>query len=140
MPTEHEKVRHLFEALDKAPLQRFPKAGERINAPTTHGVYAIVAPRGIRVLHVGRTVTGKKGLKQRLANHLQGKSSFVTLHLDRDPARLRGRFWFRYIEAPNPRIRALLEAYAIGQYCPSHIGIARSLMEAKQLERKGNAA
>jgi hypothetical protein len=136
MPTEFDRVRSLFAALEKAPLQRFPVAGKGVNAPAVHGVYAIIGPRGSRVVHVGRTVTGKDGLKKRLTDHLRGQSSFVTLHLDRDAARLRGAFWFKYVEAPNPRIRALLEAYAIGQYCPSHIGISRSLLEAKELERK----
>ena len=140
MPTEFERVNQLFDALDKAPLRRFPVLGRGVDAPTTHGVYAIVAPRGRRVVHVGRTVTGKAGLKQRLTNHLQGKSSFVTLHLDRDASCMRGKYWFKYIEVPNPRVRALLEAYATGRYCPSHIGIARSLLEAKELERKGDAA
>ena len=101
--------------------------------------YAIYGRRGVRVLHVGRTVTGTKGLRQRLSNHLHGRSSFVTLHFDRDATRIRS-LRFKYVEIANPRIRALVEAYAIGQYCPSHIGYARSVLEAKRLERGDGAA
>ena len=43
-----------------------------------HGVYIIYSPNG-RVTHVGRTVRGKRGLRQRLNNHLHGASSFVYL-------------------------------------------------------------
>ena len=135
MATEFERVQQFFGVLDGATLHDFPAAGERLNVPETHGVYAIFGSRGLRVLHVGRTVTGAKGLTQRLSNHLHGRSSFVTLHFDRDAARVRS-LRFKYVEVANPRIRALLEAYAIGQYCPSHIGSARSLLDAKQLERE----
>ena len=135
MATEFERVQKFFGILDGATLRDFPAAGERLNVPETHGVYAIFGRRGLRVLHVGRTVTGAKGLRQRLSNHLHGRSSFVTLHFDREAARVRS-LRFKYVEVANPRIRALLEAYAIGQHCPSHIGYARSLLEAKQLERE----
>ena len=139
MASEFERVQQFFAALEGAPLQEFPASGARLNVPETHGVYAIYGRRGVRVLHVGRTVTGTKGLRQRLSNHLYGRSSFVTLHFDRDATRVRG-LRFKYVEVKNPRIRALVEAYAIGQYCPSHIGYARSLLEAKQLEKGDGAA
>lgn len=136
MPTELQRVKARFKELHSAALTRFPEPGGSITAPSDHGVYAIVAPRGSRVLHVGRTVTGRRGLKHRLSNHLQGKSSFVTLYLreQKRPLDIR-RCWFKYVVEPNARIRALLEAYATGQYCPAHIGIARSVLDRKELSR-----
>jgi len=134
MPTEHEQVKALFERLDQAPLHAFPSPRESIEAPATHGVYAVVAPDRIRVLHVGRTVTGQRGLKHRLTNHLRGRSSFARLHLDGDPTTVRD-CWFKYVEVADARIRALLEAYAIGQYCPAHIGIAQSVLDAQEARR-----
>jgi hypothetical protein len=44
-----------------------------------------------KVLHVGRTPRGKKGLRQRLNNHLHAGSSFTLKYLDGHGARLRDR-------------------------------------------------
>ena len=80
-------------------------------------------------MHVGRTVTGKRGLKQRLFNHLHGRSSFVIQSFAGSGAKLRGKFSFRYVLVPNNRLRALLEAYAIGRLCPRHLGVGEPVME-----------
>lgn len=138
MPTEFEQVKRYFDELEVAPLRRFPTPGESIDAPSTHGVYAIVAPKGSRVFHVGRTVTGQNGLKYRLSNHLRGRSSFTTLYLKPHGYNIRS-CWFKYVEVPNARIRALLEAYATGQYCPAHIGVAQSVLDAQESHRNATA-
>lgn len=65
---------------------------------------------------------GKRGLYQRLTNHLHGASSFTIKYLNRKPAKLRNSFTYQFIEIDQPRLRALLQAYAIGVLCPAHIG------------------
>jgi hypothetical protein len=92
-----------------------------------YGVYVIYDPKG-RVAHVGRTVRGKRGLYQRLNNHLHGKSSFVIKALDGKGGVLRRGYKFR-IAVENSRLRAFLEAFAIGQLCPDHIGDGAALSE-----------
>ena len=105
----------------RSPMRPFPPAGERIDVPDNHGVYIIYDPKG-RVGHVGRTVRGKRGLYQRLNNHLHGSSSFTDKALNGKGSVLRNGYKYRYIEVENNRLRALLEAYAIGQLCPEHLG------------------
>src|SRR6266403_3559972 len=85
---ELESLKRVFGELKKAPLTNFPAARGRINAPDAQGVYFIYSPRG-KVLHVGRTPRGKKGLRQRLNNHLHAGSSFTLKYLDGHGARLR---------------------------------------------------
>ncbi len=84
-------------------------------------MYIIRGPKG-RVLHVGRTVSGKRGLFQRLRNHLQSRSSFMLLYGRPRKLQLRGHCYFQYVLVPHPRQRALLEALAIGTLLPAHIG------------------
>ncbi|MEH2510169.1 excinuclease UvrABC nuclease subunit [Nitrobacteraceae bacterium AZCC 1564] len=99
----------------------FPRSGERLDVPDLHGVYVIYNPKG-RVSHVGRTVRGKRGLRQRLNNHLHGASSFVIKALRGKGVKLRKGYKFRYIAIDDSRLRALLESYVIGQLCPDHLG------------------
>lgn len=122
MTTELATVRLLYLRLRRAKRARFPGANQGVAAPGTHGVYVIYSPHGVP-LHVGRTLRGQKGLLQRLRNHVQGKSSFVIRFLNGRGSRLRRRYTFAFIEVPNPRIRALLEAYAVGHLCPEHLGL-----------------
>ena len=122
MPREHLAVRSLYLRLLRRRLVKVPLAGERLDAPDTQGVYLIYSPRGT-VLHVGRTLRGRKGLRQRLRNHLHGRSSFVIRFLLGKPERLRGSHAYAFVEVPDPRRRALLEAYATGHLCPKHLGV-----------------
>lgn len=126
MRRELEVIRKLFIRLIRAKPRRFPLARERMPAPTSHGVYLIFGPRG-RILHVGRTVRGKKGLRQRLNNHLLGQSSFTASHFRRKGAKLRGTYSFSYIEVIDARTRALLEAYAVAHLCPKHLGVGKNV-------------
>lgn len=121
MRGEPKAVKAKFGQLVRSPMARFPNSGERLDVPHLHGVYIIYDPKD-RVAHVGRTVRGKRGLHQRLSNHLQGASSFVVKALDGKRSVLRGGYKYRFIAIYDNRLRAFLEAYAIGQLCPDHIG------------------
>jgi hypothetical protein len=106
----------------EAPLIRLPASRRDIDAPETQGVYIIYGDYN-RVLHVGKSARGKKGLLQRLKNHWDGKSSFVGSYLDRDATALRAGFKYRYLEIDDARSRALLEMYATAKLCPLHLGL-----------------
>jgi hypothetical protein len=95
------------------------------DAPTDLGVYLIYDRKG-QIVHVGQTPRGKAGIRQRLFNHLYGQSSFTEHYLKGDGARLRKGYAFRCLVVRDARLRALLEAHAIGQLCPAHIGTGRA--------------
>jgi len=73
-------------------------------------------------MHVGSTPWAKRGIAQRLRDHLAGRSSFTAKMFNRDGSRLRNGYTFRCLPVQNDRHRALLESLAIGQLCPKHIG------------------
>lgn len=125
MPRESLTVRKLYRQLRQARPVLFPRARERMVVPDKHGVYLIYSPRGT-VLHVGRTLRGKRGLRQRLKNHLHGASSFTVQFLRGNGSRLRGTHMFSFVEVPNARTRALLEAFAVGNLCPKHLGVGEN--------------
>ena len=125
MSREPLTIRKLYRQLLRSRPKRFPKTGERLAVPDKHGVYIIFAPRGT-VLHVGRTLRGKKGLRQRLNNHLHGNSSFTNQFLRGKGSKLRGTHKFAFLEIADARIRALLEAYAVGSLCPKHLGVGEN--------------
>jgi hypothetical protein len=118
---EHEKVKALFDRLVSAPKKTFPPSGGSLDAPNDKGVYLIESPEG-KVLHVGQTPRARGGIRQRLKNHLQGASSFVDVYFNNDGSRLRGSHTFRCLVIEDWRLRALVEAYAVGHLCPLHIG------------------
>jgi excinuclease UvrABC nuclease subunit len=99
----------------------FPKSGVRLDAPAEQGVYVIRGGNG-SVLHVGRTTRAKNGLRQRLANHLQSRSSFAIVYLGGNGSRLRRGYTYQYLVVPNPRTRVLLEYAATVRFCPRHLG------------------
>jgi hypothetical protein len=121
MKGEPKAIKAKFSQLRRTASSLFPEAGVRLNVPDRHGVYVIYSPDG-RVAHVGRTVRGKKGLQQRLNNHLHGASSFAVKALKGKGAKLRDGYKFRFTLIEDDRLRALVEAYAIGQLCPDHLG------------------
>ena len=122
MSKELTKIRELYKSLLKAPDQIFPRPRERLTASTKQGVYIVSDAKGA-VLHVGKTARAKGGIRQRLNNHLHGQSSFTIKYLSGNGEKLRGKCKFKYIDVANPRIRALLEAYAISNLCPKHLGL-----------------
>ena len=120
--SESLQIKKLFDLLIIQAKHSFPVSYHSIDAPTNHGVYIIY--RKEEVLHVGRTIRGREGLRQRLKNHLHGKSSFIRACLKGNGSKLREKHYaFQYLEIPDPRERALLEAYSIGILCPKHIGV-----------------
>ncbi len=130
-PDEPEAVKALFEELMLEPLQTFPGRYKKLDAPVQQGVYVIYDPQEQDVLHVGRTPRAKGGIAQRLRGHMghkNGKRSFSSFvrgyePLEGDGSRLRrDKYTFRCLVVENPRLRALLEAYATGHLCPAHIG------------------
>jgi hypothetical protein len=125
MRRESLTVRKLYRQLREARPVLFPRVGERLVAPDKHGVYVIYAPRGT-VLHVGRTLRGKRGLRQRLKNHLHGASSFTVQFLSGKGSKLRGTHMFSFVEVADARTRALLEAFAVGNLCPKHLGVGEN--------------
>jgi len=118
---EAKAIAALFDRLSSSASYPFPQKREPLNAPKERGVYVIQDANGL-VLHVGNTPRAKKGVHQRLKDHLSGRSSFARLYLRGDTKKLRSSCFFRYLVVPNARQRALLEAYTIGRLCPFHIG------------------
>jgi hypothetical protein len=121
MKGEPKTIKAKLHQLLKSPLLSFPVSGEKLSVPHLQGVYIIYDPKG-RVAHVGRTIRGKRGLHQRINNHLHGRSSFAIKALEGRGTRLRQGFKFRFIAIEDSRLRALIEAFAIGQLCPDHLG------------------
>ncbi len=121
MDEERKIVEEHFRELCIQEIQSFPKKGQTLNASLKAGVYII--RNGETILHVGRTYRGKKGLYQRLGNHLVGASSFTQNYLHGNGATLRKNgYTYQYLELENPRKRALLEHYATGKLCPKYLG------------------
>lgn len=121
--TERENIERLLCELNAQKTRPFPQEGPlQQEVPTTQGVYVLRNPNG-DILHVGRTTTAKNGLRQRLQNHLDGKSSFVRDYLGGKRNELRTGCTFQHLEVPNDRDRALLENRAISWHCPKHLGL-----------------
>jgi len=121
MASERKKVKQLFKVLCRQQRMQFPQERKKLQATTEQGVYII--RKGDIVLHVGRTYRGKKGLYQRLMNHLYGSSSFTNEYLKGNGAILRKGHTYQFLVVKNARLRALLEAYATGTSCPEYIGL-----------------
>jgi hypothetical protein len=121
MPKDHTTVRRYYKQLQKAPRRAFPQPRQRLDCPRCQGVY-IIFDRDRNVAHVGRTTRARSGLAQRLRAHLAGRSSFVVKFLRNKPALLRRGYSYSFVEVPDARHRALVEAYATGMLCPRHIG------------------
>lgn len=119
---EPREIHDLFRELLRRPEILFPTAGRKVTVPITQGVYIIRDPSGV-VAHVGRSVRGKRGLYQRLCNHLAGKSSFSRKHLKGDCSKLRSGYTFQFLEIEDARKRALVEYLAAGSLCPAHLGL-----------------
>ena len=124
MKQERKTIRKLFNELTRAELHAFPSPRKKLEAPDRQGVYVIYSPR-VKVLHVGQTPRGKKGISQRLYDHLCTRSSFTIKYMKKKGYLLRNGYKFRCVPVKNPRVRALLESYATGQLCPAHIGLGQ---------------
>ena len=122
--SELQKSRALQRMLGEGRMVKFTRDDLK-KIPTEQGVY-VVYNKKQQPAHVGRTVRGKYGLRQRLMNHYWGRSSFVRVFLRGDKEKLRKECMFRYVVMKGDRTRALLEAYLIGILCPRHIGTGRA--------------
>jgi hypothetical protein len=119
---ERHAISRLLQSLKKQRAFSFPARRQQFSVPEKHGVY-VVSDSKERAVHVGRTVSGKAGLRQRLTNHLRGKSSFARKYLRGRGDKLRSGYAYRYIEVPDSRKRVLLEYAATVWYCPKHLGV-----------------
>jgi hypothetical protein len=119
---EQKAVKALFNDLMREERKQFPLPREKVDAPARQGVYVIYSPRVWKVVHVGKTFEGTEGLRKRLRNHMHGSSAFAREFLDGKGSKLRYGYAFRCLPVASPRLRALLEAYAIGHLCPTHTG------------------
>ncbi len=113
-------IQDLFEKLTSSKFYIFPLKG-KITVSEKHGVYIIYSPKN-EVLHVGNTPSGRKGLNQRLYNHISCTGVFYDKYLKPNKIKMRGTHKFKYLEVKDIRQRALLEAYAAGNLCPAHFG------------------
>ena len=129
---QRARVQEAVRNLRTSPSHPFPKEGEPFPADLTKtlnspGVYLIENRRG-DVLHIGRTLRNRP-LRERLRDHLNNKSSFSVVSLDRDGRKLsREGCVFRAVGIPDEKQRAYVEALAIGKLCPKHIGTGRAPM------------
>lgn len=117
---EESVILRLMTVLGNCDLMPFPSKG-RVHCTDQKGVYIIYDFQKC-VLHVGNTPRGQSGLNGRLNNHLDGKSSFARGYLKPNNINLREEYFFRYLEIEDARQRALVEALAIGTFCPKHLG------------------
>ncbi|MFA5163849.1 MAG: GIY-YIG nuclease family protein [Patescibacteria group bacterium] len=117
----YKYIERLYRELRTSKKVLFPKMGYQVYAPSKKGVY-IIYNKNNEVVHVGCTPRAKNGIKQRLCNHLQGKSSFVAQFLKRNGAKLRCGYSFRCLIVDDSCDRKYLEALTIGKLCPKHIG------------------
>lgn len=123
--TEFKDIQKKFNELVKQPLHSF-RAKDTRDIPIKKGVY-VIRDKNNEVLHVGQTPRAKNGIKQRIENHLQGRSSFVYHYFKGNGNKLKKQdcyFQFLIID-DNPRKRALVESYTIGCLCPKHIGLGK---------------
>lgn len=125
---ERASIRRVFRQLQRAPRAQFPSSGMVLDAPEQAGVYVIRDAEG-NVLHVGRTHRAKRGIKKRLGDHLRGRSSFARAWYDGDGERLRQGCTFQFLSVEEPRLRTLLEFYAIALLCPQHLGVGTARFE-----------
>ena len=122
MASENKRIQDLFKELCSQPIHSFPEHRKSLTAPPEPGVY--ITRKRKTVLHVGRTLRARDGLHQRLKNHLYGSSSFTNEYLNGKGAMLREKaYTYQYFVVQDSRLRALLEAYAVGILCPKHIGL-----------------
>ena len=80
MNKEVKNTEKLYHQLMSQEEIAFPLPRKRMKASTDRGVYIIFDPH-CTVVHVGRTPRAKNGIRQRLYDHLGGRSSFTQNYL-----------------------------------------------------------
>lgn len=127
--TECKVIRFLFDELINSESHLFPIKGA-VKVSQKQGVYIVFGFKN-EILHIGTTKYAKKGLNQRLTNHLRNQSSLSKNYLKPNEISLRNGCKFRYLELADARKRALLEALATGLLCPKYIGTGERNKEWK---------
>ena len=122
--TGWDRIMALLDELNTQALNVFPASRQPLDAPDTQAVYVVRSPDGA-VVHVGRTVRGKQGLRQRLKDHLGASSSFSKGFLKGNGAVLRESYTFQFLEVANDRERLLLEYAATVWHGPVHLPVGR---------------
>ena len=108
---ERQSIAKRFEDLMNRPFQAFPASRGNLQAPSQPGVYVIYSSRKALVLYVGRNLGAQGSLHRRLTEHLTRARFTKNIR----------KCSFRCLVVKNQRQRTLLEAYAIGHLCPSHL-------------------
>lgn len=80
-------IEDLFVKLTSSNFCAFPLKG-KINVSEKHGLYIIYSPQN-QVLHVGNTPSGRKGLDQRLYNHISSTGVFYEKYLKPNKIKMR---------------------------------------------------
>jgi len=137
MSTKFKEIQILFGELQGRKPHPFPARGKpQLDDKTEdrkldkQGVYIICSRK--KVLHVGRTSRRRDGLRGRLTDHLQGKSSFTINWFNREGSKLRKYgYTYQFLVVGNAKKRALLEAYTTGRLCPEHVGTGKRRQQKK---------
>jgi len=116
-------INRLFQKLISSNFFIFPIKG-KLNATDNHGVYIIYTPEDL-VVHVGSTPSGKKGLNQRLYNHISCTGMLYHNYLKVLNIEMRGTHKFKFLIVSDPRKRALLESFTAGILCPIYFGTSQ---------------
>jgi hypothetical protein len=93
-----------------------------LDAPAKHGVYII--RQGKIVLHVGRTVRGQGGLRQRLNNHLHEASSFTREYLEGKGAILRkSGYTYQFLNWKTPENEHYSKPMQLERFAPNTLAL-----------------
>jgi hypothetical protein len=122
--SELAELEELHRTLCSQQIFYFPKQGKRSEASERKGIYVIMSPKE-KVVYVGGTPRAKDGIRQRLRDHLYGRSSFTRNWLCGKGSKLRKGYKYKFLKVPSARRRVLLECYAIAHLCPSYVGLGK---------------
>ncbi len=122
---ESKKVKKLVKKLEDSEVIFFPEEG-KIELPEVDGVYSIINKKE-EVIHVGKTEGGLGGLFARINGHLYGKTSFRKAYLAPNEINLRNKYGVKWVEVKTERLRYLVEARAIGKFCPAYLPLYQTV-------------
>jgi excinuclease UvrABC nuclease subunit len=125
---EGEEIKELFKKLVDSKIHPFTNKGTPVKVSEKHGVYIIYNSKG-KLFYVGRTLSAKGGLNQRLNNHRTGASTFSKSLFKKEGLKIDASFSLKFIEVGTDRKRALLEAYTTGCLCPPYLGTGEKVIK-----------
>ena len=109
MKYETDRIGELMINLLDQESHYFPPRGKGPDATDKKGVYVIYSPSGI-ALHVGCTPRARRGINQRISDHLHGNSSFARNYLKRKGKNLRNQYLYQFLPVRSSRQMVLLES------------------------------